>query len=263
MKHLVLALLAGALAITPLMGVAQDQDRNAKYQALANMADGVCQEKYDPNTGALISLMVVGTGQIHRSMSRQSAIKFAMREANRNARTELAKYFNSKVEIFENAAGEVVIKQKGSAAGDSDGASNEESSETKMDSHKSKQYSSAALSGLRLRWAGYSQNGMYVVIYSWSAKSSAAIKRAAKAMGDAARTSVNEAKALEGAHRQDPDAVYQKAEGSASGAAASSNSDANANSNANTNSNYSAGYGSNAAPVRTSAVAPTDDDDFF
>ncbi len=262
MKHLVLALLAGALAITPLMGVAQGQDANSRFQAMANMDDGVQNIKKDAN-GNIISLMVIGKGKVPRSMSKQRGKQYASKEAIRNARNAFAQFLNTHVTWEENAAGATVVKEKGSAAGDDGPAvSNEESSSTQVTAEQSKQYSSAALSGLRQVWGGYDEDGMRVVILGWKMSDCEGIARASKAMGKTARTSVNEAKALEGAHRQDPDAAYQKAEGSSSGAAASSNSDASSNSNANANSNYSAGYGPNGTPTRTSA-ASADADDFF
>lgn len=262
MKHLVLALLAGTIALTPLMGVAQGQDRKAQFQEMANMEDAVQNVKKDAN-GNIVSLMVVGKGKVPRSMPKQRAKQYASKEALRNARIAFSQFLNTSVSWEENTAGATVLKAKGSAAGDEgSSASNEEFSSTEVTAEQSKQYSSAALSGLRQVWGGYDEDGMRVVILGWKMSDCEGIARASKAMGKTARTSVNEAKALEGAHRQDPDAAYQKAEGSSSGAAASSNSDASSNSNANANSNYSAGYGPNGTPTRTSA-ASADADDFF
>lgn len=262
MKHLVLALLAGTIALTPLMGVAQGQDRKAQFQEMANMDPGIIKVNRD-KSGNVASLLILGKGQVSRALSKQKAKQYASKEAARSARTEFSKYLNTQVSWQEDASGTIVLKENGSAAGDEgENGSNQAGAATDVTTEQSKQYSSAALSGLRQVWAGYDEDGMRAVIFGWTLKDCAGIARASKAMGKTARTSVNEAKALEGAHRQDPDAAYQKAEGSSSGAAASSNSDASSNSNANANSNYSAGYGPNGTPTRTSA-ASADADDFF
>lgn len=257
MKHLVLALLAGTIALTPLMGVAQG--KQAIIQQYADFPTGVIEPVKTDANGNIRSLVIIGKAPLPRSMPRARAIDYAGKKAKRNAMVAFAEFLNTNISMQRSDNEEVVFKLKGSAAGDQEGASNEENNSTEVTSEQSKNYAKAALSGLRILAAGFDSNGGYVIVFGWKLSDCAGIANAAKAMEKAARTSVNAAKALEGAHRQDPDAAYQKAEGSAS--AMHSNTETNA-ANADTNSGYSAGYGPNAAPTRTSAVA-TGAEDFF
>lgn len=253
MKRLTLALIAGTLALAPLMTFAQNDD---KWQQMAELDDGIQNIKRD-NSGQISSLLVIGKGKVSRAFSKQKAKQIAGREASRNARNAFAQFLNTHVTWAETSAGEVVLKEKGAASGD-DGAavSVQEGVSTEVTSEKSSQYSSAALSGLRQVWSGYDKDGMRVIIFGWKLSDCQAIGKLSRTMGKSARASVNQAKALEGAHRQDPDRAYRKAERRS---AANSGSSVN---NSDNGAQQVAPYGNNAAPARTSAASP-DADDFF
>lgn len=195
------------------VGVAfAQEDVNARFQAMAE-GNGVVNPKLDQN-GNLASFMVIGHGQVRKSLPKQKAVLMAKKEAERDARNQVSKYFNTSVKWAEDASGEMVCKTVGTAAGDEEGSgqSMEESATTDVSSERSHAASEAALSGLRWVWTGYDSTGALVQIYGWKFADVKALVNASKAMGAAARETVNQAKAVEGARLQDPNAAYQRAE---------------------------------------------------
>ena len=229
--------------------VAQDN----RIQSVIENGPGVTNTKFNKN-GELTSFMVVGTGRIRKSLPKHLALQQARKDAAREARNETSKFFNTSVKWAETAGNVLVCVTKGTAAGDEEGSekSKEESQYREASGEKSKAASEAALSGLRKVGSGYDSNGIYCEVWGWQYKSVKAIINASKTMGKAARASVNEAKAVQGARLQDPNAAYRKAE----------KRDARNKKRAKSYSNGKAGYGRNSAPVQTTTAAP-DADEFF
>ena len=249
-----MAVLAMLFAFT---SVVQAQDANARFQAMADLGPGVQNTKLN-EAGEMVSFLVIGTGRIRKSMPKQLALKQARQDAAREARNETAKFFNTSVKWGENAGSEMVCKMTGSASGEDEGTSQEESTFVETNSEASKAAAEAALSGLRKVWAGYDSNGTYVEVWGWQYATVKALVNASKAMGKAARETVNQAKAVEGARMQDPNAAYQKEEAKDRMARKQQ-----AQPQAAPAGVAPAGYGGrNAAPVPASAAA-ADADDFF
>ena len=184
-----------------------------EMQNCINQGPGVYYPKSNAQ-GELISFIVVGSGRIRKSLPKHLAIQQARKDAARQARNETAKFFNTSVKWGENAASEMICVTKGTAAGDEEGSgkSVEASKFTETSREKSKACSEAALAGLRKIGTGYDENGLYCEVWAWNYKTVKGIINASKAMGKAARESINQAKAVEGARLQDPNAAYQKAE---------------------------------------------------
>lgn len=188
------------------------EDVNARFQAMAE-GDGVVNVKLD-EYGNIATFMVIGHGQVRKSLPKQKAVMMAKKEAERNARNAVSKYFNTSVKWVEDASGEMVCKTVGTAAGDEEGSgmSQEESATTDVSSEKSHAASEAALSGIRWVWTGYDSTGAMVQIFAWKFADVRALVNASKVMGAAARETVNQAKAVEGARLQDPNAAYIREE---------------------------------------------------
>lgn len=256
MKKSIIAAAIGAalMGVFPVFaqGQAQGGDR---FQALADLGPGVHNTKLD-ESGNLKSFMAVGTGRIRKSLPKSVAKKQAQKDAAREARNEVSKFFNTSVKWGENAQNQMVCVVKGESQGEEAGTSTEKSEFSEATAEASKAASEAALSGLRKVWAGYSKDGDYVEIWGWQYAVCQALINAGRAMGAAARATVNEAKAVEGARSQDPNAAYQKAE-----ARDAANANAGVAPTAAAPARNS-GSALNEAPTRTSAAAP-DADDFF
>lgn len=187
-------------------------DVNARFQAMAE-GDGVVGTKQD-EAGNLKSFMIIGTGRIRQSLLKQKALLLAKKEAERNARNHLSKFFNTSVKWYENAEDELVCRIVGTAAGDEEGSgkSIEDSDAKEVTKERSEAATQAAMSGLRWVWTGTNSSGAVVQIYGWKYEDVKGIVNAAAAMGSAARATVNQAKEVEGARQQDPNAAYQRAE---------------------------------------------------
>ena len=84
-------------------------DANARFQAMAE-GEGVVGTKHD-EAGNLKSFMVIGTGQVRKSLPKQKAIMVAKKEAERNARNSVSKFFNTSVKWCENAENEMVCSK--------------------------------------------------------------------------------------------------------------------------------------------------------
>ena len=254
MKKLFSILFCAAMICSVGMAFAQEEDakEDARFKALAE-GSGVVNVKLDSN-GNIATFMVIGTGQIRRSLPKQKAAMMAKKDAERQARNYVSKYFNTSVKWVEDANGEMVCKIKGTAAGDEEdsGEDEEETSTKDVSSERSHAASEAALSGLRWMWTGRNQDGALVQIYGWKFAEVKALVNASKAMGAAARETVNQAKAVEGARLQDPNAAYKKAEAR----------DGKDQRTPRTAAPVVPRAGKTAAPKPVSAAAP-DADDFF
>lgn len=195
--------------------VLAQEDANARFQAMAG-GDGVVNAKNNPQTGELISFMVIGRGRIRTSLPKQKANQIARKEAERYARNAVSKFFNTSVQWKESAAEGMICTIKGNSAGDEagSGTSQEESSTEEVSAEKSSAASQAALAGLRWLWTGTDPaDGSLVMIYGWKFADVKTLVNVSKTMSKAARESVNQAKAVEGARQQDSNAAYQKEEG--------------------------------------------------
>lgn len=205
-------IISWAIATVISLSVLAANESNPIQEAI-NMGPGVHNPKLNER-GEMISFVVVGSGRIRKSLPKQLALQQARKDAAREARNETAKFFNTSVKWGENAANEMVCVTQGSSAGDEEnsGTSAEKTKFVEASGERSKACSQAALSGLRKIGSGYDENGLYCEVWGWQFKTVKAIVNASKAMGKAARASINEAKAVEGARKQDPHAAYRKAE---------------------------------------------------
>lgn len=248
-----------AAILVPVVGISADaQSLESRFQQMAEMDPGVQGPPKKDANGNIISVMVVGKGKVSRSFSKQRAKQIASKEAMREARNAFAQWLNTSVTWSETANGDVVIKEKGSAEGDTGAAiSKQDGAAGDLTAEQSKAYSAAALSGLRQIWGGYDKDGMRVVILGWSMADCKSIAKISRTMGKAARESVNQAKAVEGAHLQDPNAAYQKEEARDQAAVAPAPAPVQVPAAPQTT-----GYGNNVAPARTSGVS-ADANDFF
>ena len=203
-KELILSLLLSCTIIS-LYG-------NDEIKNIINQGPGVYKPKSN-SQGELISFIAVGSGRIRSSLPKQLALQQARKDAAREARNETAKFFNASVKWGENAAQEMVCVVQGKSTGEEDGSgqSTESSKFVETSGEKSKACSEAALSGLRKIASGYDENGIYCEVWAWDYKTVKGIISASKAMGKAARASVNEAKAVEGARIQNPQEALAKA----------------------------------------------------
>ena len=110
MKKLFSILFCAAMICSVGVVFAQE-DVNARFQAMAE-GDGVVNVKLDP-TGNIATFMVIGHGQIRKSLPKQKAVMMAKKEAERQARNHVSKYFNTSVKWVEDASGEMVCKTEG------------------------------------------------------------------------------------------------------------------------------------------------------
>ena len=253
--------IAAAILIPTMSVSANDggQSLESRFQQMAEMESGVQNVKKDAY-GRITTLMVVGKGKVSRAFSKQRAKQVAGKEAVREARNAFAQWLNTSVSWSETASGEVVLKEKGGAEGDTGAAvSAQEGVATEATAEQSKAFSQAALSGLRQIWGGYDKDGMRVVIMGWSMADCKGIVKVSRTMGKAARESVNQAKAVEGARLQDPNAAYNREEARDQAAAVPPPPPAPV---AAPPAPQSTGYGNNVAPARTSGSS-SDAADFF
>ena len=187
------------------------QDIDKEFKRIAEMDPGV--QNIKPKSGPIESFLVIGKGEVKRSLPKAMALKEAVKEAERTARTAAAKFFNTSVKWEQTDSGLVVCSTIGGSAGDDgEAASKTTASATEASSEFTRQCAEAALAGLTLVWAGYDSDGFRVQIWGWKASGMSAVRQAANMMGAAAREAVNEAKAAEGARMQDPNKAFRNAE---------------------------------------------------
>lgn len=194
------SLFAGLMGVMLVSGMTsakaeEENSRAAVIKALFDLGEG-CKSVLDPNTKEIKGIFVIGSAPISKSLSSGEALKKARRDAMVDAQKAFSKYLNSSVKTaFDEKTKEVKLIE-GASAGDEQGVSTEKIAKLTENKELFKSVSQSVQSGME-KEGEKREAGMLTAVYSWEPFKCAALKQAAKTMGDTASESVKQANRID------------------------------------------------------------------
>lgn len=165
-----------AVANAPAAAQAQPSAADKLTALIEGRHNGVTEIKRDAN-GAITSFVVVGRAPLNRTLPAAFAEQNAQRVAVVTAQRAVREFMQTKVEAKTTQTGNVDLYIKGQAGGDTGGASAQQTSESRfLTKDEIKSVTEGVVAGLQTIGEGVKRSGdMYVVVYGWSARTTAAL----------------------------------------------------------------------------------------
>ncbi len=179
-----------SVAATEEKSQATEDPRTAIIKALFDLGEG-CKTVLDPKTKEIKGIFVIGTASITKSMRAADALKRARRDAMIDAQKEFSKYLNSSVMTSFNEQTQEVTLIEGSSSGEQSGSSTEQTAKLTENKELFNRVSQSVQSGME-KEGEKREDGTLIAVYSWEPAKCAALKKAAKTMGDTADESVRQ-----------------------------------------------------------------------
>ena len=149
---------------------------DADVNQFKNLPRGVQNIKYDEN-GVISTLIVVGKRAVPKALAKNPgrAAQYGGEAARGEAQLEFTRFLSTKCKWGKTTDGETAVKEEAASATDAQGneTSAESSSftETEMTKEQKAQSAQACVSGIQVLWEGMNDNGEYVWVGAWNAKS--------------------------------------------------------------------------------------------
>ena len=172
-----------ALVMASVSVAADEKNKDPKARKLVDLSkvasypSGVYNIEYDPKTGEITSLLVVGSSRISTVLGAAKGKKVASQRASIEADAEFVKFLKSEVKVYEKSEDEHAIFQEGNEGNNKD-AMNEAGKSLERTSTKFERSAKGFLRGMQVAHYEISdKDKTYYLVKKWNSKTSEATKK--------------------------------------------------------------------------------------